>query len=63
MQPNQLKTFVSNRVAEIQRLTSDTTWQHINAAENSANIISRGMSTNDLVQSTNDLVQSHTIDT
>lgn len=43
-----LKTFVSNRVAEIQRITNDKQWFHVINSENPANIVSRGMSLNKL---------------
>lgn len=41
-EPSQWKTFICNRVAEIQRLTSDITWSHINTEINPADIVSRG---------------------
>lgn len=43
-----LKTFVSNRVAEIQRITNDKQWFHVISNENPADIVSRGMSLNKL---------------
>ena len=36
------KTYVANRVDEIQRLTQTYTWHHINSRHNPADIISRG---------------------
>lgn len=39
-----LKTFVSNRIAEIQRLTDCKRWSHVISSENPADIVSRGMS-------------------
>lgn len=40
--PHSLKTFVANRVAEIQSLTHKTKWHHIATEENPADYISRG---------------------
>ena len=41
-QSTRWKTYVANRVAEIQRLTQTYTWHHINSRHNPADIISRG---------------------
>ena len=41
-QSSRWKTYVANRVAEIQRLTEAYTWHHINSRHNPADIISRG---------------------
>lgn len=41
--PNKLKTFVSNRVAEIQKLTSSGIWRHIYSSDNPADCLSRGV--------------------
>ncbi|XP_050302413.1 uncharacterized protein LOC126740435 [Anthonomus grandis grandis] len=46
--PNVLKTFVANRVSEIQQLTSDRPWRHISSKSNPADILSRGMSPTEL---------------
>lgn len=51
--PNKLKTFVSNRVAEIQELTSTDTWNHVSTKENPADLLSRGVKPKSLVD--NDL--------
>lgn len=41
--PHLLKTFVSNRVAQIQELSKDFQWQHIPSEHNPADLISRGL--------------------
>ncbi|XP_072948180.1 uncharacterized protein [Epargyreus clarus] len=41
-----LKQFVSNRVAEIQQLTSSGVWRHIPGLENPADLASRGLDPN-----------------
>lgn len=51
MSPNRLKPFVQNRTAEIQELTQDIPWYHVNSKENPADIASRGASLNDLSSS------------
>ncbi|KFM79003.1 hypothetical protein X975_00932, partial [Stegodyphus mimosarum] len=40
--PHLLKTFVSNRVSQIQQLTSNYQWGHVSSKMNPADIISRG---------------------
>lgn len=47
-----LKTFVANRIAEVQRLTSCWKWNHVRSAENPADIISRGQSAHKLLSNT-----------
>ncbi|XP_062704331.1 uncharacterized protein LOC134286695 [Aedes albopictus] len=42
-QSNVWKVFVSNRIAEIQRLTKDCKWRHVPSEMNPADRISRGM--------------------
>nr|CAH7716528.1 unnamed protein product [Callosobruchus chinensis] len=49
--PNLLKPFVSNRVAEIQRLTETVEWRHVPTFDNPADIVSRGLSPKRLLQS------------
>lgn len=44
------KTFVANRTAEIQELTNER-WNHVESAQNPADIISRGVSTIELHES------------
>lgn len=41
--PNLLKTFVANRVATIQQLTSVEQWHYISSAQNPADLVSRGL--------------------
>ncbi|GFX38022.1 integrase catalytic domain-containing protein [Trichonephila clavipes] len=45
---NQLKTFVGNRVSKIQTLTENFEWKHIPSAQNPADIISRGVNSEEL---------------
>ncbi|KAJ8909967.1 hypothetical protein NQ315_005974 [Exocentrus adspersus] len=40
--PSRWKTFVANRVGEIQRLTKIENWNHVSSRENPADLISRG---------------------
>nr|XP_022914664.1 uncharacterized protein LOC111425114 [Onthophagus taurus] len=40
--PNTLKTFVANRLSEIQNLTNKDEWLHISSRDNPADLISRG---------------------
>jgi len=41
--PHLLKTFVSNRVSEIQSLSNSSEWRHIRTKENPADLLSRGL--------------------
>nr|XP_033204725.1 uncharacterized protein LOC117165443 [Bombus vancouverensis nearcticus] len=50
--PHTLKTFVANRVTEIQQKTHISDWRHIPAADNPADLISRGQSPEDFLRST-----------
>ncbi|XP_043479888.1 uncharacterized protein LOC122509723 [Leptopilina heterotoma] len=42
--PHKLKTFVSNRVAEIQEITQSHEWKHVPSQDNPADLSSRGRS-------------------
>lgn len=48
LEPRQLKTYVCNRISEIQQITDLNSWYHVSSSENPADIISRGMSPQDL---------------
>ncbi|GBM34142.1 hypothetical protein AVEN_18027-1 [Araneus ventricosus] len=48
MQPHMLKTFVSNRVAKIQSLCSNSQWRHVSSKCNPADVLSRGADAKDL---------------
>lgn len=45
------KSFVANRVSEIQELTSCNDWHHISTADNPADVISRGVRASDIINS------------
>ncbi|ERL91697.1 hypothetical protein D910_09024 [Dendroctonus ponderosae] len=47
--PNRWTTFVANRVAEMQELTSPFTWNHVAFKENPADCISRGISVSEIM--------------
>ena len=47
--PHTLKTFVANRVAQIQTLINPNNWRHVATEENPADYISRGQSVNDFI--------------
>ncbi|GFS60007.1 DUF1758 domain-containing protein [Trichonephila clavipes] len=49
-EPNKLKTFVSNRVAEIQALSKDYHWKHVSSKDNPADLISRGCNVDELLK-------------
>ncbi|XP_020299330.1 uncharacterized protein LOC109863477, partial [Pseudomyrmex gracilis] len=47
--PSKWKTFVANRVAEIQRLLPEARWHHVRSRDNPADCASRGVSPSELV--------------
>ncbi|XP_071862271.1 uncharacterized protein [Bombus fervidus] len=50
--PHTLKTFVANRVSDIQGKTHTSDWRHIPTADNPADLISRGQLPEDFLRST-----------
>lgn len=46
--PHRLKTYVANRVAEIQQFTSTKEWNHVSSSDNPADLLSRGATTEEL---------------
>lgn len=51
--PHTLKTFVANRVSEIQETTKGSIWRHVASSDNPADIASRGINGKEIL--TNDL--------
>ncbi|GFT72666.1 integrase catalytic domain-containing protein [Trichonephila clavipes] len=49
-EPHKLKTFVSNRVGEIQTLSKDYHWKHVSSKNNPADLISRGCNVDELLK-------------
>ncbi|XP_053692165.1 uncharacterized protein LOC128740628 [Sabethes cyaneus] len=47
--PSRWNIFVANRVSEIQHITRSGVWNHISGAENPADVLSRGMTPDQLV--------------
>lgn len=47
----QLKTFVANRVAQVQKSTSPQQWRYIPSGDNPADLVSRGLTANGLIDS------------
>ncbi|XP_043258558.1 uncharacterized protein LOC122400888 [Colletes gigas] len=52
-QPCTLKTFVANRVSDIQQRTEVTSWRHINSEDNPADVLSRGQTPRQFEQRSN----------
>ena len=50
-EPYQLKTFVANRISQIQELTSSSSWFHCSGVENPADLVTRGVFANKLISS------------
>lgn len=48
MSPNQLKTFVQNRVVEINELSNNLCWFHVSGINNPADLLSRGKGLDEL---------------
>jgi hypothetical protein len=49
--PNSLKSFVANRISEIQSLTNPSNWNHVVSKNNAADILSRGANAEELLKS------------
>ncbi|XP_055522546.1 uncharacterized protein LOC129716732 [Wyeomyia smithii] len=49
--PNRWQTFVGNRVSEVQHCTHGYCWNHIAGTENPADLVSRGMSVEEFLNS------------
>ncbi|XP_058817717.1 uncharacterized protein LOC131681029 [Topomyia yanbarensis] len=49
--PNTWQTFVGNRVSEIQQFTHGCQWRHVPGSENPADLVSRGMSVDEFLNS------------
>ncbi|XP_055523135.1 uncharacterized protein LOC129717295 [Wyeomyia smithii] len=49
--PNRWQTFVGNRVSEVQHFTHGYRWNHIAGTENPADLVSRGMSVEEFLNS------------
>ncbi|XP_058840964.1 uncharacterized protein LOC131696441 [Topomyia yanbarensis] len=50
-QPSTWKTFVANRVSEIQTMTQGCLWNHVAGKQNPADIVSRGMEADEFLAS------------
>ncbi|GFV86492.1 uncharacterized protein TNCV_2156851 [Trichonephila clavipes] len=46
--PEQLKTFIGNRIKIIQRLTQNCQWNHVSSNANPVDLISRGLNASDI---------------
>lgn len=50
--PNRYKTFVANRIAAIQEISTEAHWYHVPSEQNPADLVSRGLSASNLLHST-----------
>ena len=48
--PHLLKTFVANRVSQIQGITNSSNWRHVSTKQNPADFISRGQMSREFMQ-------------
>lgn len=48
-EPNKYKTFVANRISEIESLTKTAKFHHVKSSDNPADLISRGGTTENLI--------------
>lgn len=48
--PHELKTFIANRVAEIQQLSSNSEWRHVSSENNPADSVSRGQTPREFIK-------------
>lgn len=55
MSPHLLKTFVQNRVTQINELTGDMVWRHVKGALNPSDMLTRGVDLNSLQYDKNSL--------
>lgn len=49
--PSKFNVFVANRVSQIQTLTSTSSWHHVKSADNPADLLSRGLFTQETLDS------------
>lgn len=47
--PHELKTFVANRIANIQTISQATWWAHVSTSDNPADLLSRGTSPDEII--------------
>ncbi|RLU15991.1 hypothetical protein DMN91_011749 [Ooceraea biroi] len=52
MSPHRLKSFVANRITEIQQLTETCEWRHVPSLDNPADLASKGLSPKQFVRCT-----------
>ncbi|XP_053597480.1 uncharacterized protein LOC128668441 [Microplitis demolitor] len=50
--PHRLKTFVANRVVEVQRMTPHCHWRHLSSQDNPADFISQGQLPSEFIKNT-----------